>query len=279
MNWVDRFNFFIHHDDSYLQCSNFIVLHKNEVSRRLGNKKRKNMKRYDVDDEFSGRISSARAAKSMTQAELAAKAGVSQRQIAAYEGSQSKPRRGVLLKLAKSLNVTPEWLARGFKSKQEDTQDGEIVYVASVSETRIIPLITLGMVSDWISSPGDFDDCNEYHETSLPVSDKAFAIKNFDAAMSSSDSDGYGFPQGAIITFDPAVTIEDRDFVIALFSSGKSIFRQYLMGFGESTFFPLDSRYPSEIFGNHVIEEDITLIAAVQVQLSLPASERLIARD
>lgn len=232
------------------------------------------MKQNEIDDDFSGRVSSARAAKSMTQIELAAKVGISQRQIAAYEGSQSKPRKGVLLKLAKSLGVTPEWLAHGFTSSVVNDPDGGI-YVASISQQIVIPVIALGMVSDWMMSPLNDDECSEYHLTSLPVSGKAFAIKNSDAAMSSSDVDGYGFPLGAMITFDPSVVVEDSDFVIALFSTGKAIFRQFLTGYGESTLAPLNPRYPTETFKNYVIDDEITLIPAVSVEYGLPTVERL----
>lgn len=233
------------------------------------------MNQYEIDDDFAGRVSSARAAKSMTQIELAAKVGISQRQIAAYEGSKSKPRKGVLLKLAKSLGVTPEWLAHGFSSSTAASASDEVVYVASVSQQSIIPVITLGMVSDWMVSPADDDECPEYHLTSLPVSDKAFAIRNLDAAMSSSDVEGYGFPLGATITFDPGVTVEDSDFVIALFSTGKAIFRQFLNGYSESTLAPLNPRYPTETFKSYVIDDEITLIPAVSVEYSLPSAERL----
>ncbi|MDT7485875.1 helix-turn-helix domain-containing protein [Citrobacter koseri] len=232
------------------------------------------MKQNEIDDDFSGRVSSARAARSMTQMDLAAKVGVSQRQIAAYEGSQSKPRKGVLLKLAKSLGVTPEWLAHGFTSSVVNDPDGGI-YVASVSQQSIIPIITLGMVADWMASPADDNECSEYHLTSLPVSDKAFAIKNTDAAMSSSGADGYGFPLGAMITFDPSVAVEDSDFVIALFDTGKAIFRQFLTGYGESTLAPLNPRYPTETFRNSIIDEEITLVPAVGVEYGLPSAERL----
>ncbi len=232
------------------------------------------MKQDDIDDEFSRRVSSARAAKAMTQVELASKTGVSQRQIAAYEGAQSKPRKGVLLKLAKSLGVTPEWLARGFHSTRSN-EPSESVYVASVSTKTFIPVITLGMLSDWMISPTDCCEYGEDYLTSSPVSDKAFAIRNNDAAMASSDADGYGFPMGSIIVFDPCLTIEDGDFVIALFESGKAIFRQYLTGLGESTLSPLNSRYPTESFENNVIDSDVTLIAAVHVEYVLPSAERL----
>ena len=67
----------------------------------------------NFDDQFPSRVSLARQSRGMTQAQLSKLAGVVQRQIAAYEGGEAKPRLRVLQALANALGTTAEWLALG----------------------------------------------------------------------------------------------------------------------------------------------------------------------
>lgn len=229
------------------------------------------MKKDEIDDEFKRRISSARAAKSITQAQLSSSIGISQRQIAAYEAGESKPRQRVLLKLAKALDVNPQWLASGFAGP--DVKDHTPYLIGSSS---YIPLITIGMVADWLSTGEHNTHHNIRHVTSSLLSSSAFAISLEDEAMASSDSYGYGFPVGSIVSFEPGIDAEDKDFVIAIFSNGKSIFRQYFSGLRESVLSSLDPRFPSERIDNELIENgEVTLVVAVEVKYELPSVSRV----
>lgn len=59
---------------------------------------------------FSERLIAARAKARITQRELAELAGISQRQVARYEGGIQQPRPTTIHRLADALNVTPRWL-------------------------------------------------------------------------------------------------------------------------------------------------------------------------
>lgn len=230
------------------------------------------MKKNTIDDEFPRRVASARAARDLTQSGLADLVGISQRQIAAYEAGESKPRSGVLLKLAKALDVTVEWLSSGFNWPAA-SGDEEIKTIGS---SAYVPVITMGMVGDWLSTGGEPDQITSIHHiTSTLVSPKSFAVIIRDDAMAHAELAGFGFPKGCIVTFDPAIVAEDKDFVIALFGDGKATFRQYLTGLFESVLAPLDQRYPSQtVYNGEVDGNDITLISAVHVSYDLPAITR-----
>lgn len=63
-----------------------------------------------MDSQFGKRLAHARAAKNMTQRELADVIGINWSQVSRYEAGKAKPRLAVLLKLAEALDTTPESL-------------------------------------------------------------------------------------------------------------------------------------------------------------------------
>lgn len=63
-----------------------------------------------MDSQFGKRLAHARAAKNMTQRELADVIGINWSQVSRYEAGKAKPRLAVLLKLAEALGTTSEAL-------------------------------------------------------------------------------------------------------------------------------------------------------------------------
>jgi transcriptional regulator with XRE-family HTH domain len=59
---------------------------------------------------FSEKVKDARAVLGISQSALAEKVGVSLRTILSYETTDSRPRAGTLIKLAKALNISAEYL-------------------------------------------------------------------------------------------------------------------------------------------------------------------------
>lgn len=226
------------------------------------------MKSHEFKGGFFERIATARALNSMTQVELAKLAGVSQRQIAAYEAAQSFPRPGVLHRLAEALGTTPEWLASG-------AGEGKIkARVSPAMVTIKVPIITMDNVIDFLSNGYRGDVLtSKFHATSCDVSKASFAIINQDEAMAYSDPDGYGFPLGSIVVFDPMIEAEHLDFVCALNEDFRTTFRQLFVGDSAFVLSPLDRRYPQEQVKNEKRKETF-LIPAVSVEIHLPAANR-----
>lgn len=220
------------------------------------------------DDEFPKRVANARAKLGITQSELAERVGVVQRQIAAYENGESRPRMGALLRLSKALNTPMTWLTEGAPLLVLERGDAE--------PHDEIAIIDIKNVSKWLDPAEDRSKLIlKLHKTTNILSDLSFALINRDPAMAFSDADGYGFPLGAIVYFDPNIEAEDQDFVLVLLPNGNCIFRQIFMGFGGPQLNALDSRYPPESVAS-LVEDDIDpmLIPAVACSYQLPAMNR-----
>lgn len=223
------------------------------------------------DDKFAERVAKLRNVLGLTQSELASSVGVVQRQIAAYEAGESKPRQGVLLKLADSLGTTIEWLSLGLG---EEPNPRKLVPSRTVLQ---VPIIDISNVAYWIYDHGKNDNIIlELHPTSYKVSHLAFGIRVNDDTMAVGNAFGHGFPKGSLVIFDPTIEAEDQDFVLALFEDGPIYFRQIFFDWKNAYLNSLDSRYHTMTATLSAIEEgDIYLIPAVYTEITFDALERV----
>ncbi|WP_447871988.1 helix-turn-helix domain-containing protein [Serratia fonticola] len=221
------------------------------------------------DDEFPKRVASARAQLGITQTELAEMVGVVQRQIAAYENGESKPRMGSLMRLSKALSKPMTWLTQGEPLLVLERGDAE--------PHDEIAIIDIKDVSKWLDPLQDRSALvKKLHKTTYILSDLSFAIVNSDPAMAFGDADGNGFPIGSIVYFEPNIDAEDQDFVLALLPNGSSIFRQLFVGYGGPVLNPLDSRYPQEMLGKYSEDGyEPMIIPAVGCSYKLPSASRI----
>lgn len=83
---------------------------------------------------FSKRLAMARAKKNLTQRQLGELVNITWSQISRYEAGRSKPRLGVVLSLAKVLNVEPSYLTGD--SEGEGDEGREITLMLTAEETR-----------------------------------------------------------------------------------------------------------------------------------------------
>lgn len=87
-----------------------------------------------MDPLFGKRLARARAAAGMTQRELAEAIGITWSQISRYEASKARPRLAVLMKLAETLNTTPELLA----GDSSDDFNREVTLTLNPSDAKTI---------------------------------------------------------------------------------------------------------------------------------------------
>lgn len=227
------------------------------------------MRKYEIDDGFHVRIMAARSERSLTQSELAKRVGISQRQIAAYEGRESKPRANVLVKLADALGTNPEWLATG------DGVSGIKNITGYSGKITKIPFIPIDKVSELIINMSPIYITDEFYPVKYEVSNLAFAMEIDDPAMSVNANDSIPFSSNTIVVFDPLLDPDDQDYVLA-FSNGEYVFRRLFKGLVTSSLVPNDGRYPSETISNHDIDnKNILIFPAVAVEIQLPAFTRL----
>lgn len=226
------------------------------------------MKKHEINEGFHTRIMAARHELSLTQAELAKLTGVSQRQIAAYEGHESKPRANVLIKLAGALGTTPEWLATG------DGLSGIKNINGFSDKVNKIPIIPLEMVTHWLTSMSPIYITDEFYPAKYEVSNLTFAVRIKDPAMEISANDSISFSSEPIVVFEPLLDAHDQDYVLA-FANGEYVFRRLFKGLTTSSLVPNDRRYPSETVSNHDIEDKkIMIFPAIAVEFQLPAFSR-----
>ncbi|HGJ5891652.1 MAG TPA: helix-turn-helix domain-containing protein [Arsenophonus apicola] len=235
-------------------------------------------KKMNINEEefsrlpFSQKITILRAYKSLTQAQLASLVGVSQRQIAAYESGNAKPRGNTLLKLGSVLGKSPIQLMHP---------------VDNVSRPRMnvsfMPVLKHNRIIDWLHYTMDptgksddlLDECVE-REIKTIQSSGSFALEIDEPAMSTVGSNGICFPKKAIVIFDISKcnVLMDGDFVLAVINHKHTMFRQFFYGLKESSLAPFDQRYPIEKIATNTIPKTNLLIPAVHIDISLPAMNR-----
>lgn len=193
----------------------------------------------NFDTSFPKRVAAARQSTGMTQAELAKAVGVVQRQIAAYEGGEARPRSRVLQNLAAVLGTTSEWLSCGAG------HGPELVNIKKTVTVREIPVINHMQVND---EPGShfLDDVNIIDFTPAPLN----AGENSFAVMIEGDSmdaqKGLSFPNGTIVTFDPALAPSNGDFILCgIYDERLLTFRQYVKDQGVFFLKALNPEYPA----------------------------------
>ncbi|OCG35602.1 MULTISPECIES: helix-turn-helix domain-containing protein [unclassified Gilliamella] len=154
---------------------------------------------FEIDDNFKNRFKDLRknSGTPLTQKDLSLRLGISSRQVIAYENGTAKPRKELLLKIARFFNVTPGWLACGLDSlgivEYEDfTPKGEVeqipLYHWSDFEKNLLSFKPFPVIN------------NLFHPCSLSVKNSFFALEIIGDSMSLESN--LGFPDGAIVIFD-----------------------------------------------------------------------------
>lgn len=197
------------------------------------------------DTSFPQRVALTRNSLGMTQAELASHVGIVQRQIAAYEGGEAKPREKVLGNLAAALGTTPEWLSHGEGL-------GPVIGIARRTVTvREIPLLSNQDYALMLMQGGDAAPISGYIPAPIECSDKAFAVRITGDSMLSST--GPSFPDGCIVTFDPETSPKSGDFVLVIssYESSRIRFKKIIFEGNNHILISLNSdEHPPELVTN-----------------------------
>lgn len=195
-----------------------------------------------IDDSFYKRIAIARTALGITQGKLADMVGIGRRQVASYEGGNSKPRDTVLQNLAAALGTSTEWLAQGIgkgpdvSSIKRTVTVQEIPVYSNASSLWLDPLIDgEPSVTDFIQSP-------------IRDREDLFALRINGDSMASNGP--FSFPEDTIVTFDPNKEVKHGDFVLcALDSANEATFKQLVIDQQQKYLKALNPAYPLIPFG------------------------------
>lgn len=214
------------------------------------------------DDQFPARVSMARQSRGMTQSQLSKLAGVVQRQIAAYEGGEARPREKVLHALANALGTTTEWLSSG-------VGDGPgTKNVMPDALVKQIPILETDEVAHYLST-GEHSS-TRFHPSVYDAGDSAFAMLIHGDAMTTST--GVSFPPGSVVTFSPLVKAKTGDYVLAALNNETIItFKQAYIGELETNLVSLNALYPSIRIAN---DELSILASAVYLEIPLHQTKK-----
>lgn len=149
------------------------------------------------------------------QAELAEKAGLSQRQISLYESGKSSPRKSTLEALCSALDTDPSWLMHG-----DWSSDADILSWLSEQQdkgAREVPLVTWSQAEHKHIGP---HDSFVYAPSWIGV--RSFALSVHGLGMAPD------YPPGSIIVVDPDIEIQDGDDVVIYLNKSEEepIFRR-----------------------------------------------------
>lgn len=234
------------------------------------------------DSNFPSRVAMARMALNMTQDDLAQKVGVVRRQIAAYEGGESKPRDKVLANLAVVLGTTPQWLSHGV---------GESPDISNVRRTVTIPeipVISIMNAYNYFTSKGEAKNkcIFSFVPSPIDVESDCFAIEILGDSMMSTT--GFSIPEGALVTFEPFHEAVHGDFVIcALHKEERVVFKQIVFSNDSAYLRSLNPAYPlipwdpeSQIYGRAIhYQVDFAFINKTSLIDALDKSVNMIKED
>ncbi len=141
------------------------------------------------------RIRHARKSAGLSQADLAARIGVSQPAIATWESGVHDPRRVVMAKLADALSISHEWLTAGARSTAEADPQAAAAYLRRA--LRHVPVISVDAAAKFAVEPNA--DPHQMAEDYISVTANAsllFALFVDDAAVD------LAFPKGSLVVID-----------------------------------------------------------------------------
>ena len=192
-----------------------------------------------INEEFPERLSSMRKAHLLTQTEIAKMVGISQRQIAAYEAGQAKPRQNTLLDLAFYLGVNPSWLGTGIDKNIDEWEN-----YTPVTHQEQITIFDLNSFDLSLLDENKFST-NKLELYPLPnklknIHKSAFAIRMFGDSMETSKK--LGIPDGSIVTFDIDAEIKSGDICLIEIDNIYSI-KQLFIDANQTTAHPLNANY------------------------------------
>ena len=128
-----------------------------------------------VLESFQERLKMTRESKGMTQSQLCDASGVSQAQLSLYESGQRSPTADTLMKLAKSLNVSVDYLL-GLVDDPEARLSGEVSN-SSLKPQKEIPI--LGKVAAGTGVPAEEDIIGYTSVDQSEAADFALTVTGF----------------------------------------------------------------------------------------------------
>lgn len=179
----------------------------------------------------------------MTYDDLAERVGLSTGQIGHYLARRRNPPIDKLNKIAKALNVTPEFLQFGIISARTE----EKTDLPEKERFHLIPIISWDETGEWCFMH-QYNDGHMEQKIPVPshISKSAIALFINGDAMVNPNSSGKSFTEGSIIVVEPKDKASHKEYVLAMLpGSNEATFKQYVIDAGIAYLKPLNPQYPT----------------------------------
>lgn len=201
-------------------------------------------------------IKEKRTELGLSQARLAKAIGVSSVTVSKWESGLNHPKGGHLLALAKTLNVTPEWLTTG-----RGTATASNVQSVPIG-SALVPVLSYVQAGCWKEdcAVSALDGGTEYVSTNFTDTQSLFALRI------KGDSMEPEFKEGDLIIVDGDISPCPGDYVVAKNGGDESTFKKYRpRGHNDNgqeyyELQPLNSDYPA-------MRSDMTTIKIIGVMV------------
>lgn len=208
------------------------------------------------------RVKLARENKSLSQAELAHRTGMSQTAIHLLEKRDSESSK-FLHELSIALEVSTEWLKTGYPSIKENSATYNVKPIDKelLEKRKDVPLLTWVSAGAWLNNQGSFTEADAERWLPCPVahSKMTFALKVEGDSMTSPYPNDKSYPHGSLIYVDPERPVTNGCRVVALLKEQQSYtFKRYVEDAGRKYLKPLNPTYESIL-----ITDDIEIIGVV----------------
>jgi len=179
----------------------------------------------------------------MSQRELGRRLTISGATISLWESERNYPNGENLLKLAKALSTTPEWLQHG-----QGVKENKHLYnnepIAKQPNTRILPIISNLHAGNWADSIEYYATGNgaEWEDAPYSTSSNGFWLRVVGDSMASPI--GLSITEGMLILVDPDIAPANGSFVIAkLDGTDEVTFKKLAIDAGQKYLKPLNPSY------------------------------------
>ncbi|MBJ7536992.1 LexA family protein [Marinomonas transparens] len=193
---------------------------------------------------IADRILHRRKELQMSQRELGRRLNIAGATISLWESERNYPNGENLLKLAKALSTTPEWLQHG-----QGVRESKNVYNVTPSpeqpSIRKLPIISPFHAGDWDKSIDLYAsvDKAEWEIASYSTSTNAFWLRVVGDSMASPL--GLSITEGMLILVNPDVTPENGKLVVAKLENTEEVtFKKLVIDAGQKYLKPLNPAYP-----------------------------------
>lgn len=222
---------------------------------------------FMIDEEFKNRLKHLRTYGEVpaTQKDLSILLGISSRQIIAYEKGEAKPRKELLLKIARLFNVSPSWLACGDDSIKIDEYED----FTPRSEVIQVPYYNWADFDCTLLNSQPFPIINNLlHPCPIAAKKSFFALNIVGESMSLESN--LGFPDNSIVIFDTEFEEISGGFYLLKMKDEYS-FKQIFFDTLGTKISSLNKDYPTAVMRKH---EYKILAKAIYVEIDLEKQDK-----